>query len=384
MKKILILTPGPFLKRDHHRFGIDILKKNFLVQVLDCTAWIRQSYWKICEHKVFRSKEYISISCKQDFLNFVSQTNSSIVIDRFPINNKTNWMRKLLRKNNCLFVDLYLNLIPIPERNINQTFTKLFKILVNPKKMLNRLSIFLQQKKYNLIKSNSDIFIVGGLISSDKLKNKNVIKAHSMDYDVYLNIKNKTKNSGANYAVFLDEDMVNHPDYILLNQKQPATEEQYYKTLSNFLKKFELETGLKVKIAFHPKRESQKIPILLKDFDYAFEQTAELVMNSSITLAHQSTSLSYAVLFKKPVTLLTSNELTKSWLGPRIENFSKILNSQIINMDNFLNQKLDIKNFLRIDEKKYKNYLDQYLKVPNSPDLPIWEIFTKQIKNKQF
>ena len=86
----------------------------------------------------------------------------------------------------------------------------------------------------------------------------------------------------------------------------------------------------------------------------------------------------------KPLIFLTSNELIKSWIGPCIENVSQVLNSQLINIDNFFHQGLDIQNFLKVDEKKYKNYLDQYIKVPNSPDLPIWEIFTKQIKNKQF
>ena len=47
MKKIVILTPAPFSKRDYDRFGIDILKRNFLVQVLDCAAWINQEYLKL-------------------------------------------------------------------------------------------------------------------------------------------------------------------------------------------------------------------------------------------------------------------------------------------------------------------------------------------------
>ena len=40
MRKILILSPGPFLKRDYDRFGIEFLKKNFLVKILDLTAWL--------------------------------------------------------------------------------------------------------------------------------------------------------------------------------------------------------------------------------------------------------------------------------------------------------------------------------------------------------
>ena len=71
-------------------------------------------------------------------------------------------------------------------------------------------------------------------------------------------------------------------------------------------------------------------------------------------------------------------------MGPIINNFAKVVNCQIINMDNDLNKPLDLQNLLKIDESKYKNYLDQYLKVPNSPDVPLWEIFTNYIKSNQF
>ena len=45
-------------------------------------------------------------------------------------------------------------------------------------------------------------------------------------------------------------------------------------------------------------------------------------------------------------------------------------------MSNNLNKKLDLQSLLKIDKDKYKNYQGQYLKVPNSPDSPLWEIFS--------
>ena len=101
-------------------------------------------------------------------------------------------------------------------------------------------------------------------------------------------------------------------------------------------------------------------------------------------MLHASTAVAYAILFKKPTIFLTSYNLKKFWMGPRINNLAKVVNGQIINMDNDLNKPLDLQNLLKIDESKYKNYLDQYLKVPNSPDVPLWEIFTNYIKSNQF
>ena len=211
------------------------------------------------------------------------------------------------------------------------------------------------------------------------------IHTHCFDYDIYLNLRNKPADNANNpYVVFLDEDMVTHPDYIFQNISPPVSEFQYYSVLTKFFKKFEMETGLKIKFAVHPKSRNKNLSNLLKDIVCVKGNTAELVKDSKAVLLHASTSLSYAVLFKKPAIFLTSNELKKSWIGNRIDNFAKTINGQLINMDNNLNKKLDLQSLLKIDEDKYKNYLDQYLKVPDSPDIPSWQILTDNLKNKKF
>jgi|ETNmetMinimDraft_16_1059900.scaffolds.fasta_scaffold07711_3 hypothetical protein len=386
MKNIILLSPGPFSKRDYDRFGIEFLKKNFSVKILDFTKWIHPDFWEIHSKNVYKCKECIIISCKNDFLEFNSHLGSVIVIDCLQQNRKTNWAKKQLRKKNSLFVRLDINLYKFEKVNVFRFLKKLINLIITPKKFLYSLFRFFEQNYYNGIKKThpSDILVLGGLVSSDKSKFKNKIYAHCMDYDVYLDIKNKPKNNVSPYAVFLDEDMITHPDYSYLNYEVPVSEFQYYSILIKFLKKFETETGLQIKFAIHPKSCNTNLPNLLKDFDYSKGNTAELVKNSSAVLLHSSTSISYAILFKKPTIFLTSNELIKSWIRPRIDNFVKMTNSKLINMSEDLNKQLDLQSLLEINEVKYKNYLEQYLKVPNSPDIPLWEIFTKYIKSKQF
>ena len=95
MKEIIILSPGPFLKKDYDRFGIELLKKKFVIKILDFTAWINPVFWKEYAGKVFKCEEYLSISCKSDFLKFISELKSVIVIDYLEKNRKTNWARKI-------------------------------------------------------------------------------------------------------------------------------------------------------------------------------------------------------------------------------------------------------------------------------------------------
>ena len=208
-----------------------------------------------------------------------------------------------------------------------------------------------------------------------------------MDYDVYLNIKDKQVNNTIPYAVFLDEDMAYHSDYSMLNSKAPLVDSnKYYPGLVKFLKKFEVETGLPICFAAHPKihhHNLHNLSNLLQGIKCSIGNTAELVKNSKIVLLHASTSMSFAVLFRKPAIFLTSNELDQSWIGPTIKDFAKLMNSQIINISDELNKPLDIERLSKIDEAKYKYYLDEYIKMPNSPDLPLWKIFTNYISNNK-
>ena len=384
MKKIIILgPPGSFLKRDYERFGIGFLKKKFSVKFLNLTPWLYPNLWKECSSESYKCEEHIVISCKNDFLSFDSDTDPIIVLDCLEKNIKTNWARKQLKKRNSLFVGFNVNLIPI---NIDQvSFIRLLKkfidLFTKPKKFFYN---FFENKYYALKKIYlPDVLVLGGLVASRKSKVANKILAHSFDYDVYLKLKNKPISSNNSYAVFLDEDMVKHPDNIIQNLGSPVNEFQYYSVLIKFLKKFEIDTGLQIKFAIHPKSRSNNLHNLLKGISLYKENTAELVKNSSMVLLHSSTSLSYAILFKKPAIFLTSNELKKSWIGNRIDNFANIINGQLINMSNDLDKKLDTQSLLKIDEGKYNNYLDQYLKVPDSLDIPLWEIVTDYIKHKQ-
>mgnify|MGYP001292434580 CR=1 FL=1 len=53
MKKVLILLQSPFLKKDYERFGIDILKKNFDIKILDFSSWLRPSLYHNFKDKIF-------------------------------------------------------------------------------------------------------------------------------------------------------------------------------------------------------------------------------------------------------------------------------------------------------------------------------------------
>ena len=146
MKNILFLF-SPYQERDYERFGINILKRNFQVKILDCTSWVQKSYWKLFSKDLYKSEESVTVNNREDFLKYISQLDNAFVIENLPNNKDSNWMRKILREKKCIFVSRNLNPIPDLKRNIKQNIINFFMLLINLKKLLYISNQFLQKKK---------------------------------------------------------------------------------------------------------------------------------------------------------------------------------------------------------------------------------------------
>ena len=86
--------PGPLSRREYFRFGIEILKKDFLVKTLDFTPWLNPKFYQDYPKKTFYFKNNVSISSEKDFLNLLNTTHPDIVVDGLFNNKKTKRIKK--------------------------------------------------------------------------------------------------------------------------------------------------------------------------------------------------------------------------------------------------------------------------------------------------
>ena len=93
------------------------------------------------------------------------------------------------------------------------------------------------------------------------------------------------------------------------------------------------------------------------------DKTAELIKDSKHVLIHYSTAVSFGVLFKKPITFLTSDKLNNFRPGAQITKLSHELKSHLINIDK---NKKKIRLQMKFNKKAYNMYLDKYIKHPKS------------------
>ena len=92
-------------------------------------------------------------------------------------------------------------------------------------------------------------------------------------------------------------------------------------------------------------------------------KTPELVKNASLVIATNSTSISFAVAFAKPLILVTSNQIQNGrdqYKASLIANIATETGARIFNIDREYTEQ-DLREAMVIDHAKYESYKRKYL-----------------------
>ena len=131
--------------------------------------------------------------------------------------------------------------------------------------------------------------------------------------------------------------------------------DKYYNEINEFFQKFEKNTGHEIVIAKHPRNNSNENKFNRRKIISG--KTIELVKYSNIVLLHSSTSVNYAILYKKPALLLDSINYDLNFRNS-IKAFSVELALPMINISSEYN----ITFKYEINENKYYEYIHKYIK----------------------
>lgn len=238
--------------------------------------------------------------------------------------------------------------------------------------------------------SSPSIIVVGGSRSippsSSRAGLLPLLYAHQLDYDKYLSLRSGEGASVAaqefrEVAVFIDHNPVSDSDYDIYGCQPPCTEDRYYPALCAFFAEIERKLGLEVVIAAHPKTSRDERAAVLFEGRRVFHgKTDRLISGCSLVINHYSTAVNFAVLFRKPLVFLTSDQLDNGYMEGRMtlamaECFGKIP----INIDG--NIAVDWNRELEVDEKRYEAYQEAYIKTKNSPQCFSWSILGAYLKS---
>jgi len=216
-------------------------------------------------------------------------------------------------------------------------------------------------------------------IEKYRITDSTFIPINSRDYDTYLEY---TRVSGPsieseNICVFLDEDHTNHPDFFLFGIP-PLDADKYISSMNLFFDHIECITGLSVVIAAHPKSNFSQETHPFGDRLFIKGNTVDLIAKSKIAIATHSTSISFPVLFSKPIILVVTAEI-KSRVGmiATVKAFARELDLIYINVDS--SNEVDALKIKLDYQPKYKNFLYTYIKNEEPINELTWEIVAKTI-----
>ncbi len=370
-KKIIFLISQPLNLRNIKRYGFNFfIENNWEVECwnffyLDKTNKDYENEEKIKNYKF----DYLKFFNKIDFIKKTLKIkNDFFYVD--CVGRSYVLYQKLLSIKGGKRINADFGLIPLlPRSTVKYNFEKfnLLRLAVILLTKINKkiISFFLPSPYFFF--SSGDL---GKKLALERGRTP-IIEAHNLDYDNYLEIKNIQKlHNNEDYIVYLDQYFENSIDIKMENLKFNKSSE-FKNKLINFFNFCKEKYSYEIVVAGNPRREYDSN--YFSPYKLIHDKTSELIQNSKMILAHNSTAIQIAILFNKPIILLTSDEIEKiPEINEQIEAFSKELNINILKLEKYYEK--DLKIYFLDNSENYNKYIQKYVKSKTSENKKFWEI----------
>ena len=239
------------------------------------------------------------------------------------------------------------------------------------KKFSSQQNVKLNLGKFEKIYT-SDLTLKNDLLSkSNNLESKVKLSA-SLEFDkIHMSREACKPLPLKNTCVFLDINLVLHPDTQRLSGNVSFSFEKYAQGLLNVFDKIESELKLKPVICLHPSADMEVYQKYFPSVELNKGNTIEHIYQSSLVLSHASTSTLIAAFYAKPVKVLISDEiLAASRYHNAIKQWANELNEIMINMDHL--EAENRSDWFGFDQEAYSALTSKYL-TPQGVDTPYYQ-----------
>ena len=115
-----------------------------------------------------------------------------------------------------------------------------------------------------------------------------------------------------------------------------------------------------------------------------YGKTNELTKNCYAAISHDSTAISYSIIYKKPIIFIINDEMMRvdKYKENKIKVFTTELGSSLINIDKIKNFQSLNRILRKINKKKYNDYYLNYINNLKSNKKKIGEIICDIYSNE--
>jgi len=384
--RIIFISQDRFTKRNADRYGIQLLMdRGFKVEFWECTPFLMPSLFESYSPpdaftfpglKLFRSE--------QSLLETIDElTPHDVVFTALGGRHiKTRRIYKRISEKGAPWGSFISGRIPIPVE-LKGFWNRIAKFCESPSLLKNFIFSKISSKwlklrpfQYVLVSGAAPISsYFKGLIDSQT----NILDAHSIEYDLYLESQKIKISHNPKHIVFLDTYGPFHPDHLVFKTQFPCSIEEYYGNLNSIFKTIEKKFGLNVVIAAHPKSKYEEMPDLFEGRQVIRGKTHELVQSSKFVLTSTSTAVHFAVIYKKPIIFIAINPFSTNQLDLKINHMASMFGKVPIHWPE--NCSVDFKKEIEIDDEKYSQFMNNYIKKSGSPGNNSWDIFADYLES---
>jgi hypothetical protein len=387
--KIIFLTQVSFSQNDFHRFGVEIMTQlDTEVECWDMTELLNPKVWEARQHNVFRFSGYQQISSIRTIENLCHDLRNVVAIDLLRIGHTHNRIRSMIKRASGRLCLLEQGTLPL-ELFQEQAFYK--KITL--KRILEKYRGY---GPFSIIKSaihafhekrrpESDYQLVSGTSSLPHKNsctiNTQKIWAHAFDYNLFLQLQGQNRKK--NTIVFIDTGLTgSNPDFSMFNAKAFATKENHRISMDRVFSTLEKHFSASIIIAGHPKVNYEKEPHPFGQREVYIGKTSELIRDCRIVVSNGSTADNLAVLWRKPLLLITTNEIEGSVQKSFLNATADLLGTQTINADDCLDN-IDWSSISQKPITNYDNFRNKLIKKDGTPEKNSWIILIEFLKREK-
>lgn len=386
---IVFLFDRPLVERDIGRYGFEyLMSRGFEVYAYDLSLLVNKDagLWQV---DAAVSKDYIvRIRSHDEFGRNVHRLAGSAVFIDFlvalsHIDLRTERVFRTLKRHEARYAVVSAGALPLSGVSHRSGIQKAKRAL-NPGALLNfaaKRAIFFLSKHRMLyplpavIFSGETLQLKAYLESRSMQRASVVVPVHSLDHDGYLQyirgMGGKTPEPD-NTCVFLDEAATHHPDFALFGIR-PLVSGDYFQMMRLLFDTIEKKTGLKVVVAAHPRSKYEEMPGIFGARPVVKDMTAELVAKSSLVIAHSSTSISFAVLFDKPLLFIKTPGMRSNGTAVLVDRMAASLGLKPYGIDSAESVEKIPLDYSRWVYAGYDDYKYKYIKSKGLGDITVWE-----------
>ena len=271
-------------------------------------------------------------------------------------------LHRMLARSRVKLGTVIVGVLPLPVESGLQRLRREIRHLLDPRKLshivLKRAQLAL--KRFGGVRG-FDVAFAAGSAAREEVGTARIVPINDVDYDDWLALSSlDDRRVDGPYAVYLDQFAPAHPEFKFLGIKTLIDPVRYYALLNEFFARLEKEHGLEVAIAAHPKSDYPQNPFGGRKFFRS--ATRALVRHCEFALATFSTSLSYAVLDRKPLIFFTTDDIALRYRPLRLDEFpprfARVLGRPCVNLDHSSPDDLRVDP---VDESLYDDYKYRYL-----------------------